>query len=258
MEKIKVIKIGGNIIDDANALDAFLESFSKLEGKKVLVHGGGKLASRLAEQMQIPVHMIEGRRITDEATLDVITMMYAGKISKNIIAKLQGLGCNSVGFSGADGNSIIAEKRPVRYIDYGFVGDVIEVKTEVMKLLLKNNVTVCFCAISHDEKGQLLNTNADTIASEIAIALSKDYEVELYYSFEKNGVLIDVEDADSVVRDLNLKQYQKLKDQGIIFEGMIPKLDNCFYAVKNGVTNIHLGKPDMIFDSQIKHTIISK
>lgn len=257
MEKIKVIKIGGKIIDDSNALDAFLESFSKLKGKKVLVHGGGKLASRLAEQMQIPVQMIEGRRITDEATLDVITMMYAGKISKNIVAKLQAYDCNAVGFSGADGNSIIAKKRPVKEIDYGYVGDVVEAKTEVMKLLLQNEVTVCFCAISHDQKGQLLNTNADTIASEIAIALSEDFEVELFYSFEKNGVLIDVENPDSLVKDLTHDQYQKLKDQGIIFEGMIPKLDNCFYAIDKGVKNIHLGKPDMIFDSQIKHTIIT-
>ncbi len=257
MEKIKVIKIGGNIIDDSNALDAFLESFSKLEGKKVLVHGGGKLASRLAEQMQIPVKMVDGRRITDESTLDVITMMYAGKISKNIVAKLQAYGCNAVGFSGADGNSIIAKKRPVKEIDYGYVGDVIEVKTKVMNLLLKNNVTVSFCAISHNQKGLLLNTNADTIASEIAIALSEDFEVELFYSFEKSGVLMDVEDSDSVVELLNQSHYERLKSEGIIFEGMIPKLDNCFYAMDKGVKNIHLGKPDMIFDSQIKHTIIT-
>lgn len=257
MEKIKVIKIGGNIIDDTRALNNFLESFSKLEGNKVLVHGGGKLASRLAEQMQIPVHMVEGRRITDESTLDVITMMYAGKISKNIVAKLQAYGCNSVGFSGADGNSIIAKKRPVKEIDYGYVGDIVEVKTEVMKLLLQNEVTVCFCAISHDQNGQLLNTNADTIASEIAIALSKDYNVELYYTFEKTGVLTDVEDSNSVIEILKHEEYQKLKEQGIIFEGMIPKLDNCFYAIENGVKNIHLGKPEMIFKSQIKHTIIT-
>lgn len=256
MEKIKVIKIGGNIIDDTKALNSFLESFSKLEGKKVLIHGGGKLASKLAEQMNIPVQMVDGRRITDKATLDVITMMYAGKISKNIVAKLQSYGCNAVGFSGADGNSIIAEKRSVKSINYGYVGDVVEVKTDVTKLLLQNHITICFCAISHDQNGQLLNTNADTIASEIAIALSKDYEVELYYSFEKSGILRNVNNSNSIIEVMKEDQYQNLKNQGIIFEGMIPKLDNCFYALANGVKNIHLGKPDMIFDSQIKHTII--
>lgn len=258
MEKIKIIKIGGKIIDDNKALEAFLNSFAKLEGKKVLVHGGGKLASRLAEQMQIPVQMVDGRRITDEATLDVITMMYAGKISKNIVAKLQSCGCNSVGFSGADGNSVIAVKRPVKEIDYGYVGDVVDVKTEVMKLLLENNVTVCFSAISHDQKGQLFNTNADTIASEIAIAFSKDFEVDLYYTFEKNGVLTDIENENSVVEKMNFNYYQELKEQELIFEGMIPKLDNCFYAIENGVRSIHLGKPDMIFKPELKHTIISE
>ena len=210
MEKIKVIKIGGNVIDDTEALQNFLSSFATVEGKKVLVHGGGKLASRLAEQMNIPVQMIDGRRITDAATLDVITMMYAGKISKNIVAQLQQFECNAVGFSGADGNSVIAKKRPVKSIDYGYVGDVVQVNTEVMKLLLENNITVCYCAISHDQKGQLFNTNADTIASEIAIALSKDFEVELYYSFEKNGVLTDIEDPSTVEEKIDKVRYQDL------------------------------------------------
>ena len=258
MKKIKIVKIGGNIIDDAIALDNFLKQFAKLEGLKVLVHGGGKLASRLATQMQVPVKMIDGRRITNAETLDIITMVYAGKISKNMVAKLQGHGCNAVGFSGADGNTVIAEKRPVKEIDYGYVGDIVEVDANVLKLLLSNNITVCFCAISHDQQGQLFNTNADTIASELAIALSKDFEVELYYSFEKNGVLTDVEDANSVVEKIDQSIYHDLKAQGLIFEGMIPKLDNCFYAVENGVKNIHLGTPEMIFDSQTKHTIIQK
>lgn len=258
MKKLKVIKIGGNIIDDEVALNDFLQKFAKLEGPKVLVHGGGKLASRLSNQMQVPVQMIEGRRITDAETLDIITMVYAGKISKNIVAKLQGHDCNAVGFSGADGNTVIAEKRPVKEIDYGFVGDVVDVNTKVVKLLLSNDVTVCFCAISHDQEGQLFNTNADTIASELAIALSKDFEVDLYYSFEKNGVLTDVEDANSVVEKIDQSIYRDLKAQGLIFEGMIPKLDNCFYAVENGVKNIHLGTPEMIFDPQTKHTIIEE
>lgn len=256
--KLKVIKIGGNIIDDATALDAFLSSFAALEGPKVLVHGGGKLASRLAKQMQIPVQMVDGRRITNAETLDVITMVYAGKINKNIVAKLQANDCNAVGFSGADGNTIIAEKRPIKEIDYGFVGDVVKVETNVLKLLLENNVTVAFCAISHDQNGQLFNTNADTIASEISIALSKDFEVELYYCFEKNGVLKDVEDNASVIETIDTNSYQKLKASNVIFEGMIPKLDNCFYALENGVQNIHLGTPAMIFETQNQHTTITK
>lgn len=255
--KLKVIKIGGNIIDNEVALDSFLKSFASIEEPKVLVHGGGKLATKLAEKMGIPVQMIDGRRITDAATLDVITMVYAGKISKNMVAKLQSYGCNAVGFSGADGNTIIAEKRPVQTIDYGFVGDVIEVKTDVLKLLLENNITVAFCAISHDQNGQLFNTNADTIASEISIALSKDFDVELYYCFEKNGVLKDVNNDDSVIQKIDPVSYQQLKESNLIFEGMIPKLDNCFYALKNGVQNIHLGKPNMIFDAENKHTIIT-
>jgi acetylglutamate kinase len=258
MKKLKVIKIGGNIIDDALALDEFLQQFAQLDGLKVLVHGGGKLASRLANQMQVPVQMIDGRRITDAKTLDIITMVYAGKISKNIVVKLQGHGCNAVGFSGADGNTVIAEKRPVKEIDYGYVGDIVEVDTLVLNLLLSNNITACFCAISHDQQGQLFNTNADTIASELAIALSKDFEVELYYSFEKKGVLTNIEDANSVVENIDPSLYEELKAKGLIFEGMIPKLDNCFYAVENGVKNIHLGTPEMIFDPQTKHTIIQK
>lgn len=255
--KLKVIKIGGNIIDNEVVLDAFLKSFASLEEPKVLVHGGGKLASRLAEQMEIPVQMIDGRRITDAATLDVITMVYAGKISKNMVAKLQSYGCNAVGFSGADGNTIIAEKRPVKTIDYGFVGDIVEVNTDILKLLLNNNVTVVFCAISHDQNGQLFNTNADTIASEISIALAKDFDVELYYCFEKNGVLKDVNDDDSVIRKIDPDSYQQLKASKVIFEGMIPKLDNCFYALESGVQNIHLGTPDMIFNPKTTHTIIT-
>ena len=258
MKKLKVIKIGGNIIDDAVALDSFLKSFASLEGPKVLVHGGGKLATRLAEKMKIPVQMIDGRRITDTDTLDLITMVYAGKINKNVVAKLQSYDCNAVGFSGADGNTIIAEKRPVKQIDYGFVGDVVKVETKVLKLLLENNVTVAFCAISHDQNGQLFNTNADTIASEISIALSKDFDVELYYCFEKNGVLTDVENEDSVIETIDANSYQQLKESNVIFEGMIPKLDNCFYALEHGVQNIHLGKPAMIFESKTKHTTILK
>ncbi|MFY0629604.1 MAG: acetylglutamate kinase [Flavobacteriaceae bacterium] len=258
MKKLKVIKIGGNIIDNPDELTSFLKGFSSLKGPKILVHGGGKLATKLAEEMNIPVQMIEGRRITNAETLDLITMVYAGKINKNIVAQLQGFGCNSVGFSGADGNTIVAEKRPVKEIDYGFVGDVFSVNIDVANVLLENDVSVSFCAISHDEKGQLLNTNADTIASELSIAFSKEYEVELYYCFEKNGVLGNVEDDDSVIEQINQQTYQELKKKGVIYEGMIPKLDNCFYALEKNVSKICIGKSNMLFDANSTFTTIQK
>lgn len=256
MKTLKVIKIGGNVIDDQEALSAFLKDFSQLKGPKVLVHGGGKLATRLAEQMNVPVKMLEGRRITDAETLDIITMVYAGKINKNIVVELQKYQCNSIGFTGADGNSIISHKRKVKTIDYGFVGDVDKVNADVISVLLDNNVTPVFCAITHDEKGQLLNTNADTIASELAIGLSELYKVELYYCFEKNGVLTDIDDDNSVIKDINQTNYQKLKDEGVIADGMIPKLDNCFHAIEHHVSKVCIGKSDMLFKENIKHTTI--
>ena len=206
--------------------------------------------------MNVPVKMIDGRRVTDAETLEIITMVYAGKINKNIVAKLQSFRCNSVGFSGADGNTIIAKKRPVSTVDYGFVGDVVKVNIMVSKLLLNNNITNIFSAISHDQKGQLLNTNADTIASELAIAFSKFYKVELYYCFEKNGVLESIDDNDSVIEQINQETYQKLKKSGIINKGMIPKLDNCFYALEKNVSKVCIGKSNMLFDQQSSYTTI--
>ncbi len=255
METLKVIKIGGNIIDNKDALQAFLESFSKIKGLKILVHGGGKLATQLANKMNIKVTMIEGRRITDKPTLDIITMVYAGKINKDIVAKLQAYQCNAIGFTGADANSIVAEKRPVKTIDYGFAGDILKVNTNILELLLNNNVTPVFCAITHNEKGQLLNTNADTIASELAIGFAKNYKTELYYCFEKNGVLKDINDDVSVIENINGKTCKTLIEQEIISDGMLPKLDNCFYALNNNVYKVHIGKPEMLFN-KTKHTII--
>ena len=258
MKALKIIKIGGNIIDDDKALSDFIFEFSKIKGLKVLVHGGGKLASKLANQMGIEVKMTNGRRITDADTLDIATMVYAGKINKNIIVQLQAYNCNSVGFSGADGNSIVSIKRPVKAIDFGFVGDVVKVNTEVLNLLVNNNITPVFCALTHDTKGQLLNTNADTIASELAIGFAKNFEVELYYCFEKEGVLLDVEDDDSVIENINTKTYQDLIEQGIIADGMLPKLNNCFHAIENKVSKICIGKPKMLFKSNSKFTTIQK
>ena len=258
METLRIIKIGGNVIDDDNALQEFLVKFSKLKGLKLLVHGGGKLATKLANKMGIEVKMTNGRRITDVDTLDIITMVYAGKINKNIVAKLQSLNCNAVGFSGADGNSIVSAKRPVNEIDFGFVGDVEKVNTKTLNILLKNQVTPVFCAITHDEKGQLLNTNADAIASELAIGFANQFKTELYYCFEKNGVLKDVNDDKSVIETINTKTFKELIDQGVISEGMLPKIDNCFHAISNKVEKVCIGKTNMLFDSNSVFTTIEE
>ena len=257
MKTLKVIKIGGNIIDDEVALDAFLSEFSKIKSPKLLVHGGGKLATQLSKQMNVEVKMVDGRRITDQDTLDIITMVYAGKINKHIVAKLQSKQCNALGFTGADGNTIVSDKRPFKTIDFGFVGDVKKVNTTVLNLLLKNNITPVFSAITHDEKGQLLNTNADTIASELAIGLAQDYETELYYCFEKNGVLQDINDDNSVIEHINTTTYEKLIEDGVISDGMLPKLNNCFHAIEKNVKKVCIGQPDMLYDTSSKFTTIT-
>ncbi|RKF04024.1 N-acetylglutamate kinase [Tenacibaculum lutimaris] len=254
MKNIKIVKIGGNIINDEKALHSFLADFAQLKGSKVLIHGGGKLASELAKELNIPVTMIDGRRVTDTQTLDLITMVYAGKINKQIVAQLQAYNANAIGFTGADGNTIISTKRPAEPIDYGFAGDVITVNPQILTVLINNEVTPVFCAITHDANGQLLNTNADTIAAELAIGLSADFNTELYYCFEKPGVLSDVSDDTSVIEQITLETYTQLKTDGIIFEGMLPKLDNCFHALKNNVQKVHIGNTAMVFNSKNKHT----
>jgi acetylglutamate kinase len=254
---LKIIKIGGNVIDDAQALSLFLYIFSLIEGPKILVHGGGKSATALAEQTGLEVKMIDGRRITDAATLELITMVYAGKINKTIIAQLQALDCNAVGFTGADGNTITSEKRPVSTIDYGFVGDVKLVETSTLELLLNNNISPVFCAITHDKNGQLLNTNADTIASELAIAFAAQFEVELYYCFEKKGVLKDVNDDNSVIQTITKSSYKKLLDAQLIFSGMLPKLNNCFHALDHEVSKVCIGTPEMLLDSKAIFTTLT-
>jgi acetylglutamate kinase len=258
METLKIIKIGGNIIDDNQVLTAFLCQFAQLEGPKVLVHGGGKSATQLAQKMNVPVQMNEGRRITDEATLDIITMVYAGKINKTIVAQLQANDCNAIGFSGADGNSIVSEKRPTQPINYGFAGDIKKVNTGTLEMLLHHNITPVFCAITHDENGQLLNTNADTIASELAIGFAKHFKTELFYCFEKNGVLKDVTNDNSVIEYINTETYQNLIKEGVIADGMLPKLNNCFHAINNNVYKVCIGKPDALFVTNTSYTTIQK
>ena len=245
-EALFVIKIGGNIIDDETKLSSFLFSFSQVKGPKVLIHGGGKLATKLAEQLGVQQQLIEGRRITDAETLKIVTMVYAGYINKNIVAQLQSHGNNAVGLSGADGNLIQAHKRLHPTIDYGFVGDVDAVNTSFVKSLLDQHISLVIAPITQDKQGQLLNTNADTIAQEIAKAMSSDYEVHLIYSFEKSGVLMNADDDNSVIAQINPEYYKELKENNIIFAGMIPKLDNAFTAIQQGVKRVVIGKAEQL------------
>ncbi|WP_339625227.1 acetylglutamate kinase [uncultured Maribacter sp.] len=245
-DKLSIVKIGGNVIEDQKALDIFLTAFSKLEGLKIVVHGGGKLATQLATKLGIESNMINGRRMTDKDTLDIITMVYGGLVNKKIVAQLQAKNINAIGLSGADGNSIHAHKRPVKDIDYGFVGDIDGINSELLTSLLSINLTPIFCAISHDGDGQLLNTNADTIASEIAIGMASIYETTLYYCFEKKGVLLDITDDNSVVKKINTAKYNELLADGIIADGMLPKLHNCFHALQNDVEKVCLGDVTML------------
>lgn len=243
-KKLYIVKIGGNIIDDDTLLQQFLSNFALLNEQKILIHGGGKLATRLATQMGIEQQLIDGRRITDAETLKVVTMVYAGLVNKQIVAALQSMDCNALGLTGADGNVILAHKRKHAQIDYGFVGDVDALNTHLIHNLLQQGVVPILSPITHDGKGQLLNTNADTIAQETARSLSQQYEVELVYSFEKAGVLLDVNDETSLVNELDQERYATLKAEGKIFAGMIPKLDNAFEALRFGVSKVVIGKAE--------------
>lgn len=244
MGSLYVIKIGGNIIDDEKKLSSFLKAFASINGKKILIHGGGKLATKLAEKMKVEQKMIEGRRITDAETLKIVTMVYAGYVNKNIVAQLQSFECNAMGLCGVDGDIILAHKRKHPAIDFGYVGDVDSVNVPLVKNLLEQNLSLVFAPITHDMGGQLLNTNADTIAQEIAKAMSSEYEVKLIYSFEKAGVLLDADDDNTVIANINPTSYQKLKAAEKIFAGMIPKLDNAFAALNSGVNKVIIGKAE--------------
>ena len=245
------------MIDNPQALTSFLTTFSSIEGFKILVHGGGKSATALAQKTGLEVQMVDGRRITDAATLELITMVYAGKINKTIVTQLQALDCNALGFTGADANTITSVKRPVSTLDYGFVGDVKNVETSTLELLLNHGISPVFCALTHDQNGQLLNTNADTIASELAIAFASQFEVELYYCFEKKGVLKDVNDDSSVIEKITASSYKELLHAQVIYAGMLPKLNNCFHALEHQVSKVCIGKPEMLLDSQAIFTTLT-
>lgn len=246
MEKIFIIKIGGNILDDESGQLSFLKNFAAIPGKKILVHGGGKIASSIGKQLGIEPNYINGRRITDKATIDLVTMVYGGLINKKLVASLQTLNCNAIGLTGADGNIIPAVKRPVKEIDYGFVGDIdsSQLAVESWQLLLNNNFVPVVAPLTHDGKGQMLNTNADTIASALAVALSKKYEVRLIYCFEKKGVLENIEDENSVINLINKEKYRQLLVDKKLADGILPKIDNAFAAIDNGVMEVLIGHAD--------------
>ena len=238
MEKITVVKIGGNVIDNPEALKRFLEEFAALPGAKILVHGGGKLATRLAERLELKVQMVDGRRITDKGTLDVVTMVYAGLINKQVVAGLQAAGCNALGLSGADGNAVTARRRDPNPVDYGFVGDIERVDSGLLRRLLEGGITPVFSAIMHDGQGTLLNCNADSVASAIALGAAEIAPADLVFCFEKNGVRRDPEDDTTLIREITAETYAPLKADGIVSKGMIPKIENALKAVEKGVRSV--------------------
>ncbi|MCQ2190565.1 MAG: acetylglutamate kinase [Paludibacteraceae bacterium] len=252
MEKLTLIKVGGKIVEEEATLKSLLEQFSKISGNKVLVHGGGRSATKVAEKLGIETKMVEGRRITDAEMLKVVTMVYAGLVNKNIVAQLQANGINSLGLTGADINYMRSDKRKPNPIDYGFVGDVREVNTEILADLIARGIVPVLSPITHDGKGNLLNTNADTIAQEAAVALAKRFDVSLIYCFEKDGVLKDENDDSSVIPLITKSDFEAYKADGTISGGMIPKLDNAFTAISKGVKEVVITSANHILSGGTK------
>lgn len=238
MNQLTVIKIGGNVIDNSDALKRFLTIFASIPGDKILVHGGGKVATQVAEKLGIKTTMVDGRRITDRPMLDVVTMVYGGLVNKQIVAQLQALRVNAIGLTGADASTVLARKRPVKDIDYGFAGDIVEVDSGQIQFFLRQSLTPVYAPLTYDEEGNLLNTNADTMASAIAIDMAHQNTVTLVYCFEKKGVLANPDDDDSVIHELTPALYADHKATGTINKGMIPKLDNAFSAIQKGVAKV--------------------
>ena len=272
LERLFIIKVGGNIIDDKERLTSFLKDFtsisSPLQGLgAILVHGGGKIATEIGNKLGIESKYINGRRITDDATIDLVTMVYGGLINKKIVAQLQSFNCNAIGLTGADGNIIPATKRPPKkltredgqndLVDFGWVGDIESSKLDAqsLKLLVDNNFTPVFASLTHDEQGHVLNTNADTIASSLAIALSAYYDVRLIYCFEKKGVLEDVNDENSVINLINKEKYRQLLDEQKLFAGILPKIDNAFAAIDAGVKEVLIGDANDLIQNTTDTTI---
>lgn len=252
MNKLFVIKIGGNVLDDPAALQKFLEDFASIRAPKILIHGGGKIATQIGNRLGIESNYVRGRRITDAETLDLVTMVYGGLVNKQIVTKLQQLGCNAMGLTGADGNMLKASKRPVKDVDYGLVGDITSdsVNTGLLYFLLKQNTVPVFAPLTHAE-GSMLNTNADTIASVLSIAMSKHFDVRLVFCFEKKGVLRDVNDHSSVITNLSRKEYQQLLAKDVFVDGILPKLENAFAAIELGVREVLIGEAgDLVRNTQ--------
>lgn len=246
MENLTLIKVGGQIVEEPETLNALLKDFSALNGKKVLVHGGGRAATRIASQLGIESKMINGRRVTDTDMLNVVTMVYGGLVNKKIVSGLQALGVNALGLTGADMNYMRSDKRPVKEVDYGFVGDVKEVNSDILADLIEKNVVPVLAPLTHDGNGNMLNTNADTIAAEAAKALAKHFDVTLMFCFEKKGVLRNAEDEESVIETISKKDFIEYVNDGIIQGGMIPKLENSFDAIDNGVSQVVITRADQI------------
>ena len=244
--KLNIVKIGSGVLEDAALMSQTLKNLNQLPGGKILVHGGGEKATLLCKQLGISSKMHEGRRITDSATLEVVTMVYGGLVNKKVVCEMQKIGINALGLSGADGNLIQANKRPPHPIDFGFVGDIESVNDNLLCQLLHLNLVPTICALSHDKAGQLLNTNADTIARHIAISMQQHFEIELYYVFEKGGVLFDPEEERSIISSLDYQTFQALKEKQIIHNGMIPKLANAFEVILNSSISIKIGSPTML------------
>lgn len=253
MEELTVLKIGGNVIDYPATLQPLLDCFVCMGGHKSLVHGGGKIASQLMRQMGMEPHMVNGRRVTDEATLDIVTMVYAGLINKRIVAALQARGCNALGLCGADANVIPSHKRPVKDIDYGFVGDVDTqfIPSSTISGFIRQQLTPVFAPITHDGNGTLLNTNADTIASSVAVAMASSYRVKLIFCLDKPGVLENPDDDSSVIPFINESLFLEYKASGVVSGGMIPKLENAFQALRKGVSEVLLCSPGALLAEDV-------
>ena len=246
MPSLTLIKVGGKIVEEASSLQRLLTDFAAISGHKLLVHGGGRSATRIAEQLGIESRMVDGRRITDAETLRVVTMVYGGLVNKNIVAGLQARGVNALGLTGADMDVIRSVKRPVKDIDYGYVGDVERVDARLLGDLIARGVVPVMAPLTHDGAGNLLNTNADTIASETARALAARFDVTLIYCFEKKGVLRNPDDEDSVIPSLNRRSFEALTADGTIAGGMIPKIENALAAIEAGVKRVIITRADAI------------
>lgn len=246
MEKLTIVKVGGGILEDQPQLNVLVRNFAQIKGKKILVHGGGKKATQMAERLGVENQMIDGRRLTSTEMLEVVLMVYGGLVNKQVVAQLQAQNCQAIGITGADANTILAEKRPVREIDYGWVGDVKSINIPVLENMFNQGLVPVIAPLTHDGQGNLYNTNADTMASVIAGALGKIYQVSLWYCFEKPGVLKNASDDDSVIEKLYYSLFQTYQQSGIITDGMIPKLDNGFQALKQGAHEVVIGAAEAL------------